>query len=202
MRLNMPSSMTALIVSLASVCALAQDSQTLRTVTIHTDDVVGPPPQTLAERLGRADAVIRGRVVRSDVRYQREAVPPGVDPAYGIQPETEQTVEVLDIVKDHLNLPIPSRTVTVVQPVGTVIVDGVRVVKDSDKMRGWLPGEEVVLFLRWDRSHAAFTVRSENDCVLLSNGVVSTQGDSPVAKALHGVPVPQFLAELKAAAAR
>jgi hypothetical protein len=198
----MTSSMTALLVLLAAVCALAQDSQPLRTVTVHSDDVEGPPPKTLGERVGHADAVIRGRVVTSDVRYQRDAVPVGVDPAYGIEPETHQTVEVIDVIKNHSNLPIPSRSVSVVQPVGTVIVDGVRIVKDNDRLRGWLPGEELVLFLRWDRSRGTFTVRTDNDCVLLSNGVASTQGDSPVSKAVRGLSVPQFLAELKAAAAR
>ena len=48
------------------------------------------------------------------------------------------------------------------------------------------------------------SVSSNRDDVrppLLSNGVVSTNGQSPVAQAVQALRVPEFLAQLKAAAA-
>jgi hypothetical protein len=201
MTLKSDSAIVVLIVSFAAAGTVAQDSQAVRTIAKHTDPIAVLQPQTLPDRIRQADAAIRGRVVRTEVRYQREELPPGVDPVYGIHPETQQAVEVLEIVKDHPRLAIPSLTVTVLQPVGTVIVDGVRVVKDADRMRGWLPGEEHLLFLHWDRGRAVFTVASEDDIFLLNNGVVATQGHSTAARAARNLPIPEFLTQVKAAAA-
>lgn len=179
----------------------AQDQGTLRTITIHTDDVVPESqPQSLTGRLAHVEGAIRARVVSSQVRAIREDVPPGVDPAYGIQPETEQTVRVLEILKDSVRFPIVGMTMTVTQPVGTVVVDGVRVVKDLDKLRPWSPGDEVVLLLKWDQTRSGFVTRTADDSFLLTSGVVWTNGHLAVSKAQRGVAIPEFLARIRSAA--
>ena len=51
----------ALVISMAAVVARAQEPSSLRTITIHSDDVASSsPPRTLGERLGLVDAVVRG----------------------------------------------------------------------------------------------------------------------------------------------
>jgi hypothetical protein len=168
---------------------------------IHVDEVVpASAPRTLAARLAQVDAAIRCRVERSSTRAIQNSVPVGVNPALGAEPVTEHTVTLLEILKVGPKLPVTSSEMTIFQPVGAALIDGVNVVKEHGTFRAFAVGEEYVLFLKWDSVLGEFEVNNGADAFLLRDGAVATSGDWPHSRGEQGIPVPQFLAHVREAA--
>jgi hypothetical protein len=154
----------------------------------------------LTDRFGQVDAAVRCRIERSQVRVvQPPDTPDTVDPALAGHPETEHTVTVLEILKDNPKLAGVGFTMPVLQPVGTAVVNGVRLVKDGCPFRPFAQGEEYVLLLTWNAARAGFTV-SAADTFLMTGAAVTTPGNAPYAAAQKGVLAPEFLARVRAAA--
>jgi len=123
-----------------------------------------------------------------------------VNPALGAEPVTKHTVTLLEILKAGPKLPVTSPEMTIFQPVGAALIDGVNVVKEHGTFRAFAVGEEYVLFLKWDSVLGEFEVNTGADAFLLTDGSVATSGDWPHSRGEQGIPVPQFLAHVREAA--
>jgi hypothetical protein len=192
----------AVLVASAVAVPVAAQVSTIpqRTVTIHTDEVIpASAPQSLAERLSQVDAAVRCRIERSDVRVIQKEVPVGVDPIYGSEPETDHTVTVLELFKGNIRLPVLGFTTTIGQPIGTAVVNGTNIVRDGEKFRPFLAGEEYVLFLTWNAARAQFEVQKPADAFLLTGGVVTTSQSWPYSRGQSGAMVPEFLGRIRSA---
>jgi hypothetical protein len=193
--------MVASIVSLAATASAPQTPASQTPITIHTDEIVLPSQaQTLAQRLKQVDASVRVRIERSQAVAAQKTVPAGVDPIFRNEPEMQYAITVLEVLKDNGRLPVTGFTTTVVQPAGSIVVDGRRIDKDIDRFRLFSPGEEYVLLLEWDAARGAFAVKKPSDAFLVSGSKVVVTGRAPYADAQAGILVPEFLARMRAAA--
>jgi len=191
------------VASFAMVSLPVHGQTTPRTTerTIYVDEVVpASAPRTLAGRLAQVDAAIRCRIERTSTRVIRNSVPVGVDPALGAEPVTEHTVALLEILKPGPKCPVTSSEMTLSQPVGHALIDGVVVSKENGAFRVFAVGEEYVLFLKWDSVLGEFQVINGADAFLLADGVVATSWGWPHSRGEQGIPVPQFLAHVREAA--
>ena len=168
---------------------------------IYVDEVVpASAPRTLADRLAQVDAAIRCRVERNSTRVIQESVPVGVNRALSAEPVTEHTVILLEIFKTSPKLPVGNSEMTILQPVGAALIDGVDVVKEHGTFRAFAIGQEYVLFLKWDSVLGEFEVNTSADAFLLTGGSVATSEDWPHSRGEQGIPVSQFLAHVREAA--
>lgn len=194
------------IASVALFCsfgfAAQQQSEVVSTRNIYVDLVVPEnAPRTLRDRLLQVDAAIRCRVERSASHSVVRDVPPGVDPSIGTEPVTENVVTVLEIVKTSARLPSVGRTTTVLQQIGSIVVDGVRIVKHNGGFKAFKPGEEYVLFLNWNASDGAFEVVNDADAFLITGGVIVASPHWPHSRGEQGRDATQFMTSVRSAAA-
>jgi hypothetical protein len=133
--------------------------------------------------MNEVDAVIRCRVERSETKVTQDPnLPPGLDPKqFGWDLVTKQTVRVLEIFKSDSHLPMVGKSAIVIQSVGEAVVNGTRYELKNGRSRPFVPGEEYVLFLRWDEAKQAFTVKA-SDAFMLTTGRITSLGGAPYAK--------------------
>lgn len=175
-----------------------QQAQEPETITIYADEV-DYGPKSLSERVFEVDAVIRCRVESGRVKTSRKAVPALANSKYGVDLDvfTEQIVTVLEIIKTSERLPKEGGRLAIAQPVGEGVIDGVRIRRETT-FKQFAPGEEYVLFLRWDESRQLFSV-SPSDAFGLKNGKVTPGGRVSHAAREAGSEEGDFLTRLRSA---
>ena len=184
------------VLTIGDVHAQRSDGKTRR---IYLDQVIPDAPRTLGGRLRQVDAAIRCRIEHSDVRVVHNEVPPGIDPSVGVEPATEHVVTVLEVFKAHPQVPAVGLTTTIRQPVGTVVVDGITIIKTDGTVRVFQSGDEYVLFVRWNAAEDAFEVQNAGDVFQLTGGGVAAS-PWPYARDVQGIPIAEFLARMRTAA--
>lgn len=184
----------------------AQQAQQPQTIYIYADyAATGPEARDIGERLGQVDAAIIARVAFSDVRAERLPLNKSRPPSpLGDVPDvvwTENVVNVVEVLKRHVQLPASGATVRIGQPLGDTIWNGKRVVREDGKAKALQRDTEYVLLLTWNPDAHLFEVRA-NDTFRISSGHVETPGGARYGLAEAGMPAQDFLAQLRAAAAQ
>lgn len=173
----------------------------IETIDIYEDEILPAQPVTLAARVAKVDAIVRGRTQRLDVRTRRKTdLPPGLDPKYGLDVYTEHRVIIYEVLKADPRLPAVGAPLQVVQAVGEAVVDGVRVRRQDHSFQQFAPGEEYVFFLNWDPSRECFQVLS-SDAFRLTDGTVESPGRAAYARQSVGATKADFLTQLREAIA-
>lgn len=186
----------AVLIGLSAKPAESQQQAREPEIIIYADEA-DHGLKSLSERVFEVDAVIRCRVESGRVKTSRRAAASFVNPKHAVDVFTEQIVTVLEIIKTSERLPKEGGHLAIAQPVGDGVIDGVRIRRDTT-FKQFAPGEEYVLFLRWDESRQLFSVLP-SDTFELKNGKVAPAGRASHAVREAGSEVGEFLARLRSA---
>jgi hypothetical protein len=178
-------------------------------IEIVEERLAEPEASDLTERLRQVDAAIVCRVRFSEVRAVRQRPDLNTQSwqsratVFGGIPliTTESVVTVLEVLKGHPQMAPKNSVIRVMQPMGTTEWNGYTMTRRDGQAKGLEAGAEYVLMLKLQQDSNQFMVYG-NDLFRVSNGEVETPSRTRYGVAESGKSSDEFLAKIRAAAAK